>query len=557
VVVGRTDLAKSWEGRSIKMKKEVLHPLYDYESVDNDFNIVLLAEKIREEEGIRMVTLNSDGKVPVVGAATTVMGWGDTNALEEKVETSDVLLEAKVFAVSNDECEKSKGAVATSNFGQLFVDMKGDITENMLCAWAEDTDGCQGDSGGPLVVTGNTPDQDLLVGVVSWGLGCAEEEFPGVYSRVSAQYDWIREQVCGLSTEPPPYLQCDEEMKFTTPPSPPPTTLKPVPMPTYSPLPDNRKRLLVVVNLDRYPQDTGWSLATLDGDTVIFELPIGTYEGTEKFNRYEYNFEVDGNLFYQLKIKDAFADGFGGTIDVYDGAIVSTKTRLVAEPGFSEVSGTEVSHGFFVGDVPENVLTLVLDFDDWAEEVAFELKDSRGNILALSWFNTYAQGTESATVEIPIYASEIGDQSYNFTLWDSGSDGICCGGGYELFLGSPEENNSLKRGGDYGDEETFQFIIKGSAPSMSPSSSPSAIPSTHPTNVPTITHQPSTTLKPTFGVIGIPVDVDSTGAIAQSNGNDGSNINQTQSSDGVRNWQGRVHLVYSLVSAATLLLFFV
>ena len=149
MVVGRTDLTKSWEGRSIKMKKEVLHPLYDYELVDNDFNIVLLAEKIREEEGIRMVTLNSDGKVPVVGAATTVMGWGDTNALEEKVETSDVLLEAKVFAVSNDECEKSKGAVATSNFGQLFVDMKGDITENMLCAWAEDTDGCQGDSGGP------------------------------------------------------------------------------------------------------------------------------------------------------------------------------------------------------------------------------------------------------------------------------------------------------------------------------------------------------------------------------------------------------------------------
>lgn len=388
---------------------------------------------------------------------------------------------------------------------------------------------------------------------------CAEEHFPGVYARVSAQHDWIKEQVCGLSTEPPPYLQCNEEMKFTAPPSPPPTTLKPVPVPTYSPLPDGRKRLLVVVNLDRYPQDIGWSLATLDGDDVIFDLPIGTYEGTEKFNRYEYNFEVDGNnLFYQLKIKDVFADGFGGTIDIYDGAIISTNTRLVAEPGFSDVSGTEVSFVFFVGDVPENVLTLVLNFDDWAEEVAFELKDSRGNILALSWFGAFPSGTESANVEIPIYASDTGDQSYNLTFWDSGSDGFCCGGGYELFLGSPEDNISLKRGGDYGAEETFQFIVKGSAPSMSPSSSPSAMPSTPPTNVPTITHQPSTTvtMKPTFGSIGVPVGP--TGAIAQSNGeNDGININQLSSSDGVRNWQGRVHLAYSLGSAATLLLLLV
>ena len=163
--------------------------------------------------------------------------------------TSSVLMETDVYAVSNEECSKSQGNVAT-DFGQVFTTMEGQITNNMLCAWANGTDGCQGDSGGPLVVKGNTPEEELLVGVVSWGLGCAEEEFPGVYSRISAQYDWIREQVCGHSDEPPDYLQCTEDMKFTPAPTPSPPTMKPTtPMPTHSPLPDGRKRLLVVITI--------------------------------------------------------------------------------------------------------------------------------------------------------------------------------------------------------------------------------------------------------------------------------------------------------------------
>lgn len=60
----------------------------------------------------------------------------------------------------------------------------------MVCAGYENGgfDSCQGDSGGPLVSDG------VLVGVVSWGKGCAEPGFPGVYAKVSAVREWIYKQ---------------------------------------------------------------------------------------------------------------------------------------------------------------------------------------------------------------------------------------------------------------------------------------------------------------------------------------------------------------------------
>ena len=66
----------------------------------------------------------------------------------------------------------------------------------MFCAgaWDGQEDTCAGDSGGPVIdSSGAEPRQEnhRLVGVVSWGLGCAQPGYPGVYSRVDMQYDWI------------------------------------------------------------------------------------------------------------------------------------------------------------------------------------------------------------------------------------------------------------------------------------------------------------------------------------------------------------------------------
>ncbi|KAG8227076.1 hypothetical protein J437_LFUL007413 [Ladona fulva] len=81
------------------------------------------------------------------------------------------LLHVKLHVVNQEEC----GAVYE------------DITERMLCAGDDGKDACQGDSGGPLVQNGK------LVGIVSFGHGCAQFLFPGVYARVAAFRGWIRD----------------------------------------------------------------------------------------------------------------------------------------------------------------------------------------------------------------------------------------------------------------------------------------------------------------------------------------------------------------------------
>ncbi len=67
--------------------------------------------------------------------------------------------------------------------------------------------------GGPLVVRGDNPEDDVQVGIVSWGVGCAD--MPGVFSRISETYDWTIETVCdeGNGSNDPPESLCPARSK--------------------------------------------------------------------------------------------------------------------------------------------------------------------------------------------------------------------------------------------------------------------------------------------------------------------------------------------------------
>lgn len=157
------------DGVQRQVRSSTRHPSYNSRTLDYDF-AVLTIDAINS--GASPVTLaSSNGGDETVGKTATVIGWGATR---EGGASSSVLREVDVDIVSNSQCQSALGGV----------------TNRMICAGGiQGYDACQGDSGGPLFVNKNS--NNILVGAVSWGIGCARAGLPGVYARVSSVRSWI------------------------------------------------------------------------------------------------------------------------------------------------------------------------------------------------------------------------------------------------------------------------------------------------------------------------------------------------------------------------------
>lgn len=171
-------------------KTKRIHPDYSKSSLDGDLALYELQTDV--DDALLPIRMES-GSVTIAGTPLTAIGFGDTNPSNWIDIVSNDLLEVTVGYVPTLECENSYGD---------------QITTGMLCAYEPGEDTCQGDSGGPLFLKGDDPEDDRLVGLVSWGLGCGKTH-PGVYTRISRYYDWIVSTMCDLNPSAvPDYVTC-------------------------------------------------------------------------------------------------------------------------------------------------------------------------------------------------------------------------------------------------------------------------------------------------------------------------------------------------------------
>jgi len=176
---------------------------FDYKTYDDDFALLTLCEPAKFNINVQPICLPSLPAKSYEGVQATVSGWGVE--FNDATEQPTQILEANVTTIPNSECSARYSRVPKQDFinADFDNDFSGEITNNMICAWREGKDACEGDSGGALVVQ-EPCGHFAQVGVVSWGLRCAQ--YPGVYSRVTEKLHWIQANIKGETCPPPSQL---------------------------------------------------------------------------------------------------------------------------------------------------------------------------------------------------------------------------------------------------------------------------------------------------------------------------------------------------------------
>ncbi|KAM6127538.1 vitamin K-dependent protein C [Phoenicopterus ruber ruber] len=181
VTVGDFDkYRREFKEQKIAVERSWTHPHYDSNDYNGDIALLYLSSDVIFNEYVIPICLPSPSLATLLseeGRIGMVSGWGATH---ERGSMLRFLMKVRLPIVSMETCQRSTDRL---------------VTDNMFCAGydTEVADACKGDSGGPFTVSYHNT--WFLLGIVSWGEGCAEKGKYGVYTRVANYIPWIKETV--------------------------------------------------------------------------------------------------------------------------------------------------------------------------------------------------------------------------------------------------------------------------------------------------------------------------------------------------------------------------
>lgn len=182
VRLGDLDISTTSEVRhqDISIGRVIKHPSFDSTTLKNDIALVRMSSPVIFRTGLRPACLPDKYRgfpLQRLNIRPTIIGWGSTG---DDLPTSTTLKEAQVPLETVANCDRKYRPVNNINIGNT-----------QICAGFGSTDTCNGDSGGPMLSAELDDGKWSVIGITSFGVKCADERFPGVYTRVDQYLDWI------------------------------------------------------------------------------------------------------------------------------------------------------------------------------------------------------------------------------------------------------------------------------------------------------------------------------------------------------------------------------
>ena len=287
-------------GDTYDVAQIITHENYSSTTNGNDIALLRLENPIEFSNTVSPVLVICDQQVQLgvqdPGEMSWITGWGEDEG------TANNPNQLQVVGVP---------ITTQSNYGGISSDM-------IMAGYSSGGyDSCQGDSGGPMVVLADDGQTYMQVGVVSWGSGCAEPNYPGVYARVSYFIDWICDNtngdVCANQNE-----FCDSNAVGGCTDA---TALNYNSNATY----DNGSceyacdnNVQLSLQLDCYGEEISWNI-TNDSGATVQSVNSGTYPGGSTADTMEEGGSLQEQEIclsagcYNFTITDSYGDGLAGS----------------------------------------------------------------------------------------------------------------------------------------------------------------------------------------------------------------------------------------------------